>query len=69
MAQSYNTWAKNLEFAMDQEALSKVTENIINNINDLKDQVLNLERHCDKGHPWRKSKMPHQAWKIENQII
>ena len=59
MAQSYNTWAKNLEFTMNQEALFKLTENIINNINDLKDQVLNLQRNCDKGHPWRKLKMPH----------
>ena len=59
MAQSYNTWAENLEFTMNQEALFKLTENIINNINDLKDQVLNLKRHCDKGHPWRKSKIPH----------
>ena len=40
MTQSCNTRAKNLEFSISQEVLAKLKENIIKNINNLKDQVL-----------------------------
>ena len=50
MAHSCNTRAKNLEPSMSHEALAKLKENIINNINNLKDEVLDLKGYCDKEY-------------------
>ena len=69
MSDGYNTRAKKLELTMSKEALAQLEEKLINNIQRLRDEILNLKDIGIKNLQEENQKLCIKCEKMESKII
>ena len=68
MSDGYNTRAKKLELTMSKEALAQLEEKLINNIQRLRDEILNLKDIGIKNLQEENQKLCIKCEKMESKI-